>query len=174
MTNIVIIAILFVYMVYSIYKAFVVFRRHSAALKEFKADHADARFFDVSKGWVISSVVMGILCIVIAYVMPNMQVDSEKVTAYRALYVIIALIFASMIFTSLAGKRMWFTDDGFFYGERFFKYKDVDRREPIGGVGSNSLRLIMKDSYAITLNKKMNEKVDSEMKLWKTKKKLRK
>ena len=86
---------------------------------------------------------------------------------------VIALIFISMIFTSLAGKRMWFCDDGFFFGDRFFKYKDVDRREPIGGIGSHSLHLVMKDSYSIQINKKMDDKIDNEMKLWKAKKKAR-
>lgn len=69
---------------------------------------------------------------------------------------------------------MWFSEDGFFFGDRFFKFRDIDRREPLGGIGSHSLRLVMKDSYAIQINKKMDEKIDSEMKLWKAKKKLKK
>ncbi len=175
MTNTIIIAVLFVYMVYSIYKAFVIFRKHKQALSAFQKDHPNAKLFDSSKTWTLSSGAMGILSFVMAGFMDHMtKAGAEEVLRYRILYVVIGLIFITMIFSSLAGKRMWFSEDGFFFGDRFFKFKDIDRKEPLGGIGSHSLRLVMKDSYAIQINKKMDEKIDSEVKLWKAKKKLKK
>ncbi len=175
MTNTIIIAVLFAYMVYSAYKAFVIFRKHKQALSEFQKAHTDAKIFDSSKAWVFSSAIMGVLSFVMACFMDKMtNAAANEVLRYRILYVVIGLIFITMIFTSLAGKRMWFSEDGFFFGDRFFKFRDIDRREPLGGIGSHSLRLVMKDSYAIQINKKMDEKIDSEMKLWKAKKKLKK
>lgn len=171
MTSLLVILILVLYMAYSVYKAFVIYKKHRTTLKAFQAEHADARLFDNSKGWVISSVIMCIVCLLIALTIDRMNVPKESLTAYRLLYVVIAVIFATMVFSSLAGKRLWFVDDGFFFGDRFFKFKEVDRKEPIGGIGSHSLRLIMKDRYAIQINKKMDEQIDSAMKLWKSKKK---
>lgn len=52
MTNTIIIAVLFAYMVYSAYKAFVIFRKHKQALSEFQKAHTDAKIFDSSKAWV--------------------------------------------------------------------------------------------------------------------------
>ncbi len=173
MTSWIIIGVLFLYMMYSLYNAFSIYKQHTTALKAFKAEHPNAKLFDISKGWVVSSVAMCAICVLIAIFIENMHVEASKIVPYRALYMVIALIFISMIFTSLAGKRMWFCGDGFFFGDRFFKYKDVDRREPIGGIGSHSLHLVMKDSYSIQINKKMDDKIDNEMKLWKAKKKAR-
>ena len=124
MTSWIIIGVLFLYMMYSLYNAFSIYKQHTTALKAFKAEHPNAKLFDISKGWVVSSVAMCAICVLIAIFIENMHVEASKIVPYRALYMVIALIFISMIFTSLAGKRMWFCDDGFFFGDRFFKYKD--------------------------------------------------
>lgn len=166
-----IIAILGVYMVYSIYKSLTIFKKHKETLKEFKAKNPNAQLFDTSKGWVISSTIMCIICLLLAFSMSSMESDSSKVLSYQIVYIIIAVVFAGMILSSFAGKRMWFTDEGFFFGDRFFKYKEVDHKEPIGGVGSNTLRLVMKNNYAIQINKKMDDKIQDQIKLWKAKRK---
>ncbi len=121
MTSWIIIGVLFLYMMYSLYNAISIYKQHTTALKAFKAEHPNAKLFDISKGWVVSSVAMCAICVLIAIFIENMHVEASKIVPYRALYMVIALIFISMIFTSLAGKRMWFCDDGFFFGDRFFK-----------------------------------------------------
>ena len=103
-----------------------------------------------------------------------MNVNKASVGLYRIAYIMIAVIFISMVFSSLASKRMWFVSDGFFFGDRFFKFKDIEKREPIGGIGSNTLHLVFKDKYAIQINKKMDDKITQKTKMWKASKKNRK
>lgn len=163
--------ILIAYTAYSCYKGIKLYKEHSTALKNFKLKHKDARLFDCSRGWVISSVVMIFVCIVIALNIDKMDVDPSSYFLYRLAYACIAIIFVSIVLSSLSGKRIWFIDDGFFFNDRYFKFRDISKRAPIGGVGSRNLYLVMKDNYEITINKKMDEKIDTEVKLWKQKKK---
>lgn len=167
----IVIAILAAYTVYSCYSSFTVYAVHTKALKDFKSKHQNIRLFDCSKGWVISSIIMIVVCILIA--ISGMGMEPDQLTTYRFAYVCIAVIFFSIIFSSLSGKRMWFTDDGFFFDDRYFKFRDIAKKTPIGGVGSKNLHLVMKDNYEITINAKMNDKIDQEIKLWKQKKKLK-
>ena len=100
MTSWIIIGVLFLYMMYSLYNAFSIYKQHTTALKAFKAEHPNAKLFDISKGWVVSSVAMCAICVLIAIFIENMHVEASKIVPYRALYMVIALIFISMIFTS--------------------------------------------------------------------------
>ena len=173
-TSWLIMLILVAYMIYSVFHTVQIYSKHRKALTEWKKANADAELFDDSKAWVISSGIMAVVGIVIALNIQSMNVNANSVGLYRVAYIMISIIFISMVFSSLANKRMWFVNDGFFFGDRFFKFKDIEKREPIGGIGSLTLHLVFKDKYAIQINKKMDDKITQKTKMWKANKKNRK
>jgi uncharacterized membrane protein YobD (UPF0266 family) len=113
-------------------------------LKAFKENHTVIEVFDESKRWIAISIIMILFCIYISFNLDTVKIAENQHMIYRTAYLTIAVIFATIMVNSIIGKRMWFTDTGFFFGDRFFKYTDISKREPIGGIGSISLKIVMK------------------------------
>ena len=157
----IIVGILVVYALYSIYHSITIYITHTKALKEFKSNHTVIEVFDESRRWIILSIIMILVCVYISFNLNTVRIAEDQYLMYRCAYITIALIFVTILINSLAGKRMWFTDTGFFFGDRFFKYTDIAKREPIGGVGSISLRIVMKNNFAISVTKSQNDKIES-------------
>lgn len=168
----IVLLILVGYMVYSVVHTYQVYTKHKNALTAWLKENPNAELFDLSKVWIITSVIMAIIGVVIALnVQMFSNVPKDSIGLYRVAYLMIAVIFVGVIFSSKAAKRIWFSPEGFFYGDRYFRFKDIDKREPVGGVASRNLNLVFKNKYAIQINKKMDEKITQKAKLWKANRK---
>ena len=162
--------IIFGFIGWSTYKTVKLIMANRKALELFQSQHPHAEVLDGSKKSMLLTFAFGIVCIVFLCITGTvMKVDMSQIFYYRVAYLALALIFFGQGVEMSVRKKLWFAEDGFFYMEKFYRFRMITSYErQKGTVPTVKIQI---GQYGIVLPNNMAVVVKEHAEAWKTAKK---
>lgn len=168
-------ALFFGYTGYFSFKSYLLNKTYKEGLEKFKESHKHIEEFSESKKWVIISSIMTLMAVLSAVFADKFDVASDQLVYYRIAYVALAIMFLGLALETNVRKRIWFSDDGFFFVDQYYRYRMIvhynDKKSL--GVFRNS-EVLMANKDKLSVSGKMADQIREREVQWKEKKKQRK
>lgn len=161
------------------YMAFVFYQSVKGALaykrefEKFKESHKHYESYVDGSWWVIVMVIMAVLGFVLMFLAQNMTTDVSQVYYYRLAYGCIGLVFLGLALDSYVNRRAYLTEDGFFFSDKYYRYRMVASFEFKNGILAKNCRVLMSNRDEITVTKKLGQTLEQKQKEYKKAKKER-
>lgn len=179
MNNIVIqilIAALFIgYTGYFTAKSFLLNREYRKELEKFKSTHKHVEQYDESKMWTIVSGTMAVFALVICVLADKVGNPPEQLAYYQIAYGSLGIMFAGLALETNVRKRIWFADEGFFFVNKYYRYRMIMNYKETKSFGIfRNVEILMGNTDRLNVSGKMADQIKEREAQWKEKKKQRK
>lgn len=153
---------------YSSYKSILMFVSFKKESKKFLENNSDAESFTEGKGWFVLLIIATLVCLVLA-IKPELlgEVDSYQLFYYHLAYIVLTIVFAGMILESYARKKVWFTDDGLFYIDKYYRYRSILSYDEHRGMLNKSMSILMSNKDSLEVNLKLGQEIQVHAQSWK-------
>ena len=122
--------IIFGFIGWSTYKTIKLIQANRKALELFKSQHPHAELLDGSRNSMLLTFAFGIICLVFLFITGSvLKVDMSQIFYYRVAYIALALMFFGQGVEMSLLKKLWFAEDGFFYLEKFYRFRMITSYE---------------------------------------------
>lgn len=151
-----------------IYMFFMNSKRYNDYRKKMKVyldNHKDAQKFDNSKGTIILEIILIVVCFILAVVLPASAATMSERYGTMLLYTAIIFLAASMVMETYTTKKIFFSQDTFFYDQEAYKYKLITKIVPASGLFKPAV--VSFGSKEISVSKKVAAKLEEQYKQWK-------
>ena len=122
--------------------------------------------------WVWIIVAMAVVAFVFMFMAPTLAKNGQTYYYYLA-YGCIGLIFLGLAIDSYVRRRIYFTEDGFFFDDTYYRYRMLANFEFKNGVITHNCTVLMSNRDKIVVTKKMGELLQEKQKAFKKAKKER-
>lgn len=122
--------------------------------------------------WVWGMVAMAVVAFVLMFMAPKLASKGQTYYYYLA-YGCIGLVFLGLSIDSYTHRRVYFTEDGFFFEDTYYRYRMLANFEFKNGVITHNCTVLMSNRDKIVVTKKIGEKLQEKQKAFKKAKKER-
>ena len=122
--------------------------------------------------WVWIIVAMAVVAFVFMFMAPTLAKNGQTYYYYLA-YGCIGLIFLGLAIDSYVRRCIYFTEDGFFFDDTYYRYRMLANFEFKNGVITHNCTVLMSNRDKIVVTKKMGELLQEKQKAFKKAKKER-
>lgn len=180
MNNIVIkvaIGLLFVgYTGYFTVKSFLLNKKYYQELEQFKNTHKHAEEYDESKKWVIITSLMAVVSFIICFFAPQAGgAPEDQIYYFQVAYGALGIMFLGLALETNVRKRIWFADDGFFFVEKYYRYRMIVHYNDKKSMGFfRNTEVLMGNTDKLDVSGKMGDQIKEREAQWKKNKKQKK
>ena len=121
--------------------------------------------------WVWVMVAMAVVAFVLMFMAPKLASNGQTYYYYLA-YGCIGLVFLGLSIDSYTHRRVYFTEDGFFFEDTYYRYRMLANFEFKNGVITHNCTVLMSNRDKIVVTKKIGEKLQEKQKAFKKAKKV--
>lgn len=155
--------------VFTVYETLKRFQRNRKTLEEFKATHQDHEDIDYSRWPVLSMIFLAVLILGICV----LTVFSGIELLYTIVYICMGILFLALAADNRIRYQCSMTKDGFFYEDRFYRFKalrDIHFKE---GLFKKSFLIFSAGKEEIPCTYKIGKAIQTHQIQWKKNKKKR-
>ena len=164
---------LVLYVGYSLVKSgkeYSLYKKNSKAFLETHKDAVECRY---GKWQCALLVVMTVACIAMALLAQHFTDDMAQILLYRVAYLCIAIVFAGLTLEMWMHRTIIFSEDGFFIGTQYYRYRMIVTLEKRKGIVKN-IKVLFQNGDVIEVSQRIGEEIRVRFNEYKAKKKERK
>ena len=160
------------YMAFIFYQSLKGGLAYKKEFENFKNSHKHYETMVDGGYWVGVMVAMAVLAFVLMFMAPKLASNGQTYYYYLA-YGCIGLVFLGLSIDSYTHRRVYFTEDGFFFEDTYYRYRMLANFEFKNGVITHNCTVLMSNRDKIVVTKKIGEKLQEKQKAFKKAKKER-
>ena len=122
--------------------------------------------------WVWVMVAMAVLAFILMLMAPKLAKDGQIYYYYLA-YGCIGLVFLGLSIDSYTHRRIYLTEEGFFFDDTYYRYRMIANYEFKNGIVTRNCTVLMSNRDKIVVTKKIGELLQTKQKEFKKAKKER-
>lgn len=167
-----IIAVLLVgYSGYNSVKSIQLYYRFKRQWVEFHDRYKKAEISDHSKWFVLGSGFFAVLSLILCFLTGNViRVEADQLFYYRMAYIVLCIIFIGQAFETYVRRRIWFTEDGLWYVDTYYRYRMITNYEVNAGM-FRTVSVYFGNKGEVKLPNNMAVAIQQHEKAWKAAKK---
>ncbi len=156
---------------YSTYKTIRMYQAFKKGLAQFKEVHGEAEQYREGKLWIASLIVVAIFCAVLTF-LPNIVpgTNQSQLFYYHLAYGCFAIIFFGIALEAYMRRQVWFSKEGMFYIDTYYRFRMIMSYELQGSVIKN-VSILMGNRDKIEVTRKMGQEIKHRQEAWKADKK---
>ena len=116
---------------------------------------------------------MTVACIAMALLAQHFTDDMAQILLYRVAYLCIAIVFAGLTLEMWMHRTIIFSEDGFFIGTQYYRYRMIVTLEKRKGIVKN-IKVLFQNGDVIEVSQRIGEEIRVRFNEYKAKKKERK
>ena len=151
------------YMAFIFYQSLKVGRAYNMVFENFNNSHKHIDTMVVGGYWVGVMVAMAVLAFVLMFMAPKLASNGQTYYYYLA-YGCIVLLFLGLAIDSYTLRRIYFTEEGFFFEDTYYRYRMLANFEFKNGVITHNCTVLMSNRDKIVVTKKIGEKLQEKQK----------
>ncbi|MBP3851870.1 MAG: hypothetical protein J6D36_04940 [Erysipelotrichaceae bacterium] len=165
------VAALFIgYTGYSTFKSIKLLMTHRQKLEEFQNRFPHAELFDRSKSGMSVAIVLCLLCVVLYFTTDRFGVAQDQLFYYKLAYISLGIVFVGLIFESYVRQRMWFTEEGLFFVDTYYRFRMITDYEIQKSLMKN-VKIVWGNKGDFIVSAKMAQEIRAREKAWKEQRK---
>lgn len=153
--------------VFTVYETLKRFDRYRKTREEFKSTHLEHEDIDYSRWPVISMFLLAILILIICGLTFWSGIDSM----YTIVYICLGILFLALAMDNRIRYQCSVTKDGFFYEDKFYRYKSLKEVQFKEGLFKKSFLVISAGREEIPCTYKIGKVIQEHQVKWKKNKK---
>ncbi len=161
------------YMAFVFYQSLKGYITYKKEFEKFKQSHKHYDTYIDGGYWVWIMIAMAILGFVLMFFAQNMASDIGQVYYYRLAYGCIGLVFLGLALDSYVNRRAYFTEDGFFFSNAYYRFRMLANFEYKNTIFSRNCTVLMSNRDKLTVTKRLGETLEEKQKAYKKAKKER-
>lgn len=139
--------------------------------ENFKNVHKEYETYVDGGYWVWVMLALALVGFVMVFVSGNVTKDPTELYYYRLAYGCIGLVFLGLMIDSYTHRHIYFTEDGFFYEDHYYRYRMVASFEFKNGLLNRSCTVLMNNRDKLSMTSKIGQNCQERYKAFKKAKK---
>lgn len=155
----VIVVIVFGFLGWSTYKTIRLLRDNKKNIASFKSQHPHAELLDGSKKSLALMLALALACIVLLFLSgPVINTSKDQLVWVRVAYIALAWYFVGQGVEMTVRKKLWFSKEGFFYLDKFYRFRMITAYErqkgtvPTIKIKIGSDEVVLPQNMAVSVN----------------------
>lgn len=160
------------YMAFIFYQSLKGGLAYKKEFENFKNSHKHYETMVDGGYWVGVMVAMAVLAFVLMFMASKLASNGQTYYYYLA-YGCIGLVFLGLAIDSYTHRRIYFTEEGFFFEDTYYRYRMLANFEFKNGIVARNCNVLMSNRDKIVVTKKIGEALQERQKAFKKAKKER-
>ena len=161
------------YMAFILYQSIKGGIAYKKEFENFKNSHKHFETIVDGAWWAWLMLAMAIVAFVLMFMAPKLSSRPTEVYYYYLAYGCIGLVFLGLAIDSYTHRRIHLTEDGFFYEDKYYRFRMVANFEFKNGIISRNCEVLMSNRDKLTVTKKIGLILQEKQKAFKKAKKER-